>query len=124
MWQYAGLLMEHERYAEALPFAEAAARQRPEVAMYAWRYIELLGLVGRHREAEAEARALLARHPGPASHMTMARALAKAGRNREAELYLLIGRQLGAARLAIREVHEEMTNGPQRGPDVMTSAPK
>jgi hypothetical protein len=96
MWLYAAILLDHRRPAEALTFVEAAARRRPETAMYASGQADLLVLLGRVREAETVARALLARHPSGASHMTLARVLAKAGRPREAALHHAIAQQLGA----------------------------
>ena len=81
--------------------------------MYAWRKIELLVTLGRIDDAEVEARALLQRHSSPASHMVLARVLVKANKHREADLHLVIARQLGAARGAIREVRDEMTSVPK-----------
>ncbi|HEY5949160.1 MAG TPA: tetratricopeptide repeat protein [Kofleriaceae bacterium] len=96
MWLYAAILLDHGRPAEALTFAEAAARRRPETAEYASGQVELLVVLGRLHEAETVARTLLARHPSGASHMTLAKVLAKAGRQREAALHHAIARQLGA----------------------------
>ena len=100
LWRYADLLAKHGDLDRALPFAEQAVKRRPEVAVYAWRHIQILVALGRLDDAKRAGEALVVAHPSSASHIVLARVLDARGEHGAAEAE----RFIAATIYGVREV--------------------
>jgi tetratricopeptide (TPR) repeat protein len=108
---HAELLARAGRAAEAVAFAERAARRRPETPAYAQRWIDLLLAARRTTDAEAAARDVAAHDISGASQLLLAHALIAAGKPAEALPHLALATALGAPADAVATVRSDVFNG-------------
>jgi tetratricopeptide (TPR) repeat protein len=110
---HADLLARAGRGAEAIAFAERAARRRPETPAYARRWIDLLLADGRPAAAESAARDLAAHDISGSSQLLLAHVLVGSGKRAEALPHLALATALGAPTDAVAAVRSRIPDGAQ-----------
>jgi predicted Zn-dependent protease len=110
---HADLLARAGRGAEAIAFAERAARRRPETPAYARRWIDLLLADGRPAAAESAAHDLAAHDISGSSQLLLAHVLVASGKRAEALPHLALATALGAPTDAVAAVRSRIPDGAQ-----------